>query len=251
MSSRDRDILEEVAQLADNLGPALVPAGHEELVRSITAAAKYLFQAAACSVALLSDDQSELVFYVASGEGAENVEGMRIPSSQGIAGWVVTSGQPIAIDDVRQDPRFAASTAKSTGYVPTSILAMPLQTSREMLGAISVLDRQTDDLENRDMELLSLFGRQAALAIENTRVFTSLGKALFDAVGRAAGDEDLERILQRVAEDSGEPEDELAELASHFHVLGKAGSEERRAATQLLGHFAAYVKARDRFTGGL
>ena len=92
MNVRERDILRDVAQVADDLGPALVPAGHEELVRSITAAAKSLFQAAACSIALLDETQSELIFYVASGEGAENVEGMRIPSSQGIAGWVVTSG---------------------------------------------------------------------------------------------------------------------------------------------------------------
>ena len=247
MSRRDRDILEDVAQLADNLGPALVPGGHEELLRSITAAAKNLFRAAACSVALLDETQSELVFYVASGAGAENVEGMRIPANQGIAGWVVNSGQPIAIEDVRQDPRFAANTAKSTGYVPKSILAMPLETSREMLGAISVLDRQTEDMENRDMELLSLFARQAALAIENTRVFTSLGKALFQAVGRHAQDEDLERTLMRVSEDSGRPDDELAELAAHFQVLGKVGAEERRAATQLLGHFVAYVQARSRY----
>ena len=247
MSNRDRDILEEVAQLADNLGPALVPAGHEELLRSITAAAKNLFSAAACSVALLDETQTELVFYVASGAGAENVEGMRIPADQGIAGWVVNSGQPIAIEDVRQDPRFAANTAKSTGYVPESILAMPLETSREMLGAISVLDRQTQDQENRDMQLLSLFARQAALAIENTRVFTSLGKVLFQTVARHAEDEDLQRTLARVAEDSGQPEDELAELAGHFQVLGKSGSEERRAATQLLGHFVAYVQARSRY----
>ena len=245
MNDRERDTLRDVAQVADNLGPALVPAGHEELVRSITAAAKDLFQAAACSVALLDETQSELVFYVASGAGAENVEGMRIPSSQGIAGWVVTSGQPIAIDDVRQDPRFAASTAKSTGYVPKSILCMPLETDREMLGAISVLDRRTNgEGEGRDMELLALFARQAALAIENTRVFTSLGKALFQALARYAEDEDLERALRRVAEDSGEPEDELAELAAHFHALGKAGAPERRGGTRLLGDFVAYVNAR-------
>ena len=244
MTDRERDILRDAAQVADDLGPALVPAGHEELVRSITAAAKDLFQAAACSVALLDETQSELVFYVASGAGAENVEGMRIPSSQGIAGWVVTSGQPIAIDDVRQDPRFAASTAKSTGYVPKSILCMPLETDREMLGAISVLDRQTDGAEGRDMQLLALFARQAALAIENTRVFTSLGKALFQALARYTEDEDLERALHRVAEDSGQPEDELAELAAHFHALGKAGPAERRGATRLLGDFVDYVHAR-------
>lgn len=247
-SNRDREVLEDVARLADNLGPALVPAGHEELVRSITAVAKSLFEAAACSVALLTEDQSELVFYVASGAGAENVEGMRIPSDQGIAGWVVTSGQPIAIDDVRQDPRFAQSTAQSTGYVPKSILAMPLETGREMLGCISVLDRQTEGMANRDMELLGLFARQAALAIENTRVFTSLGKALFQTVGRYAdNDEDLQRTLLRVSEDSGAPDDELAELAAHFHLLGKEGPEERRAATRLLGDFVAYIQARSRY----
>ena len=245
MNEESRQVLRDVARVANDLGPALVPAGHVELVRSVTDVAKNLFQAAACSVALLTEDKSELVFYVASGEGAENVEGMRIPSSQGIAGWVVTSGQPIAIDDVRQDPRFASNVAQSTGYVPKSILAMPLETEREMLGAISVLDRQTGDRdEGRDMELLSLFANQAALAIENSKAFTSLGLALFKALGQVTQDSDLSASLLRLAEDLPEPEDELAELAASFNVLGHKGPEERRVATKLLADFVSYIQAR-------
>ncbi len=247
MNDRSRDVLEDIARVADELGPALVPSGYEELVRSITEAAKQIFEAAACSIALLDDTQRELVYYVASGEGAESVEGMRMPSSQGIAGWVVTSGQPIAIDDVRQDPRFAANVAKNTGYVPTSILAMPLETEREMLGAISVLDRQTSERqETRDMELLALFAKQAALAIENSKVFTSLGRALFTSLGGLADDPQLERSLLRVAEDLPEPEKELAELAASFNTLTHSGPEERRVATRLLSDFVSYIQARRR-----
>lgn len=69
-----------------------------------------------CSLALLRDD-SELVYTTTAGEDAEDVTGMRISSSQGIAGWVVQSGQPIAISDLSSDPRFSREVAKQTGYV--------------------------------------------------------------------------------------------------------------------------------------
>lgn len=238
-------MLESVARLADELGPALAPAGHIELLRSITETAKNLFEAAACSLALLSDDQSELIFYVASGAGAEDVEGMRIPSSQGIAGWVVTSGQPIAIEDTSQDTRFAKRVAESTGYVPKSILAMPLETERQMIGVVSVLDRNRDGSRgDADMQLLSLFANQAALAIENSKVFTDLGRALFEAAGRMANDDDLSAALLAIARAPREDEFRLAELAAHFNDLSRAGDAERDAATRLLREFAAYVRER-------
>ena len=246
MNDQSRDVLRAIARVADDLGPALVPAGHLELLNSITEAAQRLFHAAACSLALLTDDQTELVFHVASGAGAEDVVGMRIPSSQGIAGWVVTSGQPIAIENVQSDARFRRDVAESTGYVPTSIFAMPLETERRMIGVISVLDREPGQEGSRDMELLALFARQAALAIENSRVFTELGKALFDAVARSA-DGDVSSALQSVASEMGGPSGELAELAAHFNALALLGAEERAGATKLVGHFLDYVKSRQRW----
>ena len=70
---------------------------------------------------------------------------------------------------------------------------MPLQTERDMLGVIELLDQRDDPpAGRRDMELLGLFANQAAMAIEASRVFSSLGQALFQAVGlAAAGDRDL------------------------------------------------------------
>jgi GAF domain-containing protein len=234
----------EAAQLAAELGPALAPIGHNELLRSITSAAKSLFGAAACSLALLDDAGEELIFHVASGAGAEDVVGLRVPLGQGIASWVVTSGQPIAIADVTKDPRFARNVAETTGYVPRSILAMPLETERQMLGVIEVLDRRADGTEGpQDMEVLALFAQQAALAIENSRVFSDLGRALFEAAAAALEDTELSDALEDVARRAPREVADLAELAAHFNDLGRLGVDERRAATQLVGDFLDYVRS--------
>ncbi len=247
MNDRERDVLTRVAQIASDLGPALVPTGHIELLRSVTETAKELFQAAACSIALLTDDQRELVYHVATGAGAEDVEGMRIPSSQGIAGWVVTSGQPMAIEDTAEDPRFARQVAERTGYVPTTILAMPLETDRAMLGVISVLDREGHPSgTGKDMELLGIFARQAALAIENSRVFTDLGGALFEAVGRASNGDEVGRVLEQVAEEQRGRDPEVAELAAYFNEISQAGDPERSAAVRILREFAQYLASKNR-----
>lgn len=240
------ELLREIAQLAADLGPALRPVGHDELLSSITDAARALFEAAACSLALLDEAGETLTFHVASGAGAEDVVGMTTPAGQGIAGWVVNSGQSISIDEVAHDPRFARDFAEETGYVPTSILAMPLETQREVIGVIEVLDRRQGSGRGRDdMTMLSLFAKQAALAIENSRIFTDLGRALFGAVGDAA-DGDLSDALARVSAEAPHPRSELAELASHINELSHAGEAEREAAVRLLREFARYIRHRSR-----
>ena len=173
------ELLRELGELATSLGPAVRPVGTDELLRSLTETARRLFGAAACSLALLNEDESELLYTTAAGEGADDVTGMRIPSSHGIAGWVVQSGQPIAISDLAGDPRFSREVAEQTGYVPQSILAVPVETSQRMLGVISLLDRDARRPgADQDMALLSLFADQAALALASTEAFGVLGRVL-------------------------------------------------------------------------
>lgn len=135
---------------------------------ALAALGRALFGAAACSIALLDPDEEHLVFRAAGGTGADEVIGLRLPVNRGIAGWVVSSGQPIAVQDVRQDPRFARDVAESTGYVPTSILAMPIESERALLGVVEVLDRAVV-VGRDDMELLGLLAGQAAVVVESLR----------------------------------------------------------------------------------
>jgi hypothetical protein len=84
--------------------------------------------------------------------------------------------------------------------------------------------------------------RRPALAIEASRVFRNLGRALFQAVGlAAAGDRDLASALDDLAGRAPGPDAELAELAGAFARLGQAGPAERAAATRLVRDFLAYA----------
>lgn len=100
-----------------------------------------LFDAAACSVALLDDDGGSLEFVAADGAGADAIVGTRLPVSRGIVGWVALTGQPIAVAEVAADARFARDVAEATDYIPSVVLAAPLPGSDDdVLGVMELLD---------------------------------------------------------------------------------------------------------------
>jgi GAF domain-containing protein len=239
--------LGDLAQLAADLGPVLRPRNDEELLQSIVDTARLVFDAAACSIALLNADEDELEFRVTAGAGADSTVGMGMPADRGIAGWALMAGQAIAIDDLHQDPRFAADIAESTGYVPSSIMAMPLESERRTLGVIEVLDRrQGGGAGAEDMELLGLFARQATLALESSRIFSDLAQALFQAAAQVAPGSDLRNALEQQAAAAPRPQVELAQLALLFHDLGQLGTDERLAAARIVNIFLAYARKRPR-----
>lgn len=239
------DLLRELGALATSLGPAVRPAGSEELLRALTETARQLFGAAACSLALLTEDDSELVYTTAAGEGADDVTGMRIPTSAGIAGWVVQSGQPIAVSDVAGDPRFSPEAAEQTGYVPQAILAVPVQTPQRMLGVISLLDRDARRPgAEQDMALLSLFADQAAMALASVDRFSVLGRVLLAALAEAAASDDLVAALRQVAGQLPPADSDLATLAATFAALARCGAAERRLAVAVLRDIGEYAERR-------
>jgi GAF domain-containing protein len=140
---------------------------HRALLQSLVETARAIFKAKASSIFLLDEEADELVFEAVAGEGSDTLVGRRLPSSTGIAGWVLTSRQPIVVDDVTADPRFAQDAAESTGYVPKGLMAAPLLHEERALGVLSVLDRpKTEKFTLAEMELLGYFANQAAVALE-------------------------------------------------------------------------------------
>jgi GAF domain-containing protein len=138
---------------------------HRSLLQSVVEVARAIFAARASSVFLLDEDADELVFEAVSGEGAESLIGQRIPSSTGIAGWVLVTRQPLVLEDVANDPRFARDVAESTGYVPQGLMCVPLLHEEKALGILNVLDRASQ-FTLAEMELLGLFANQAAIALD-------------------------------------------------------------------------------------
>jgi GAF domain-containing protein len=161
------------------------------LLQSIVEVTRSVFSAAAASVFLVDQDSGELVFEAVCGEGEDHLVGSRFPGDTGIAGWVASSGQPLLVDDVSQTPQFAPDAAKSTGYVPRSIMAAPLISHGECLGVLEVLDRGARQRgELGDVDLLGLLAAELGMAVE-----------LLSPTGKANGSGQLDvPLLQRVAE---------------------------------------------------
>ncbi len=244
-------LLRELGALAGALGPAVAPPGTDGLLNALTSTARQAFGAKACSLALLSEDESELVYTTAAGTGADDVTGMRMPATRGIAGWVVASGQPVAISDLRNDARFARDLAENTGYVPTAILAVPVQSELRLLGVLSVLDRDVDRPgSEQDLALLAVFADQAAIALEGARAFGDLGRVLLAALVAATEEgSSLAPALAGVSADLSPPDAQLAALAALFAELADVGPEERALALQVTSQVLAYTRRRSRRPG--
>ncbi|MHB8644090.1 MAG: GAF domain-containing protein [Gaiellaceae bacterium] len=141
--------------------------GYRALLRSIVEVARAIFSAQRSSIFLLDEEADELVFEALAGEQEQALIGTRIPSSTGIAGWTLVTRQPLVIEDLSGDKRFARDVAEQTGYVPKGIMSVPLLVDERVLGVLQVLDRpQRPGFSLQEMELLGLFASQAAIALD-------------------------------------------------------------------------------------
>src|SRR3954454_9311960 len=179
---------------------AVLPAEEDfaELLRSIVVVARAIFGAQASSVLLFEEGTDELVFAAVANEREQHLVGRRFPSSQGVAGWVLSARTPLVLEDVRSDPRFSRDVAENTGYVPKGLMAVPLLHEDEPLGVLQVLDRpERSKFSLAEMELLGLFATQAALALQLLRKARRARAALegdADAAAFAALAAALERL---------------------------------------------------------
>jgi GAF domain-containing protein len=245
--------LRQLVLAIEATGRAILPGSNDELLQTIVEAAARLFGAAASSIALVNEKQQMLEFRVASGIGREEVVGMRIPLDQGIAGYVAMTSQPMAISNVQQDPRFAQETAEKTGYVPRSILAMPLLSNDRVIGVIEVLDKiNAPSFGMQDMELLGIFARQAAIAIHASQQYERLGEALvrgLQELAKTEGGPEIKEAFDRLAERSSEDERaaDLMALADLFKSIYELGEAERKAGLRILAALADYTRSRPRY----
>jgi signal transduction histidine kinase len=148
---------------------------------------------------LLDDAKNELVSRIVVGQ---DVRSIRLKVGHGIAGKVAQSGKPIRIQDAYQAPGFERQWDALTGYRTTSMLVAPLKNHLgRTIGVIQVLNKmRSEDFTPEDEALVSALSTQAAVAIDNSRLFLSLiqkNKQLLDATEQLARKlKDLELLFE-------------------------------------------------------
>jgi GAF domain-containing protein len=241
--------LQRLLMAVEASGRAILPRSNDTLLKSIVDAAAKIFGAAAASILLVNEEEEALEFKVAFGPTDRDLVGTKFPYDKGIAGYVFMTGMPIATSNVSEDKRFNQDFAKSTGYVPNSILATPLITSDDrVIGVMEVLDKiDAKSFDMHDMELMGLFAQQASMAIEQSQQIDEIQETMVRALKRLAKADRSQPSaeLRSVLDQSLQKRDEmidLLELADLFNQISALGEAEQKACIQILTVFAGLRK---------
>jgi signal transduction histidine kinase len=110
---------------------------------------------------------------------------IRIPATHGITGWVFQNRSPMVVSDTSTDPRFDAEVDRKTGFQTRNILCVPLiNRKKECVGTIQVLNKNTGNFTQDDVEMLTSLSDYATIALENSMLYEEL-KAMNKAKERA------------------------------------------------------------------
>src|SRR5688572_11916569 len=144
----------------------------DQLLGLIMEKVTILMEADRSTLYLLSDDRKELWSKVV--QGGELLE-IRLRVGEGIAGWVAASGETVNIPDAYIDKRFQPAVDLRSGYRTRSILCAPMRNSLgSIVGVAQVLNKAGGPFTGDDEELLFALTSQAAMAIENSKLYHSV-----------------------------------------------------------------------------
>lgn len=128
-----------------------------------------IFQPCHWSILLKDAKTGDMVFSVVVGTNSRRLQGVRLPKGEGIAGYVMKTGNPLVVDDVTKDKRFSNRVDKYTRFNTRSIIATPLKTDNKIFGVIELVNRVNEEtFSERDLALLSSIAEYAAIAIERS-----------------------------------------------------------------------------------
>ena len=143
----------------------------DTLLADIVHASADITAAEAASILLYDDTARQLYFQVSTNIDEPTMRGLIVPLDKSIAGWIVTNRKAVRIDDTHKDERFFSDVEQTIGYSTKSLLGIPLITKNKIVGVLEVINKKRGRFTDPDESMLTVLGAQAAVAIENARLF--------------------------------------------------------------------------------
>ncbi len=144
----------------------------DKLLTIIMEQAAVVVKAEAASLMLLDPATNELVFDIALGEKGEQVKQIRLKTGEGIAGWVAQERKALIVNDVEQDTRWCSRADTKSCFKTKSMMCVPLLYKDRISGIMEVINKKNNGIFSaEDQQILEALAAQAAVAIENARLF--------------------------------------------------------------------------------
>ncbi|MCJ7625134.1 MAG: GAF domain-containing sensor histidine kinase [Anaerolineaceae bacterium] len=216
----------------------------DTILRRIINVSAEICKAEAASILLWDESKQQLYFEAATNTSEEEtLKGIIVPA-ESIGGWVAINREPVIISDVQKDHRYFQRVDEETNLATKSMVAIPLIAKDRLVGVLEVLNKKEGQFNDYDKETLIALGAQAAIAIENARLFQQsdlIAELVHELRTPLASISTIAHLLQRqeisdeqklnLAQTIVQETNRLNELASSF--LDFARLEARRAAFEL------------------
>lgn len=141
------------------------------LLERIVRAAAEVVRAEAASILLYDNLTRQLYFQVATNQEEPTERGAVVPLEGSIAGWIVLNRKSVRTGNAQEDRRFVGFADGMDGQPVESLLGVPLITKNKVVGVLEAVNKERGKFTEGDESMLSVLGAQAAVAIENARLF--------------------------------------------------------------------------------
>jgi signal transduction histidine kinase len=177
----------------------------DSLLQSLTETAAELTGARYAALGVIDANRAELERFVTTGLDADTIAAIGdLPRGRGILGVLISDAHALRLHDIADDPR-------SVGFPPNhppmkTFLGVPVMLRGVAYGNLYLTEKEGgDDFTTEDQELVTLLAAQAAVAIENARLFESAKRwsdqleSLIEVGNALATEVELPRMLDLVA----------------------------------------------------
>ena len=207
----------------------------EAVLSSIARHARELVRADAVAIATIDGEDRSAQVRVVLGARTQDFSGLLIPSGRGLGGQVLETGEPLLTADYAADSRFVHDARldrliREEGIA--SLLAVPIPSSRGVVGLILAGSPRVGAFTPEDLDSLLQMARQASIAMENARLYESLKRsheALSAAQDELVRQTRLAAIGQIAAAVAHEIRNPLSALSTCVQLLRRdlpAGSDD-------------------------
>lgn len=204
------------------------------------------------SVLIREGDEGGLRFLSAIGQVAGQLVDLHIPAGRGIAGFVFSSGQPVAIADVGEDESFYAEVDKMTGFTTQTILATPLRHKGEIIGVLEFVNRigepPYEAFSPEEMDKAAVFAEVISSlvnAYETAKLFSRFADKMFSdqaSMNFSQVNEWLKNLR-----DSSEHK-EMIDMAVLVREISNRGDSERKMCIEILESILKYSENKNETT---
>lgn len=191
----------------------------DRILAAVVRHAADIIKADAAMIAML-DEEEEVISFPYAYNLPEKLTKLTTKPGKALADMVIDSGSPRIVNDYQSFPDRRSDFAKA-GLM--AVATVPLRTGERTVGAIGVMDLGSgQQFVKEDIEILSIISRQAAVAVENARLYDKVHKSALQLEERVR---DRTEALSRMYRESEQKSRELEEANAQLMQVDRLKSE--------------------------